>query len=103
MLAALTPTRTTHHAPHRQDDSFKDVPGILETESIAGASVLAMGAALDGKEADEHSYYLDAEHGETAEQIAYQRGYTYRSQRREPRACVGSRLSGQHRSRGCAV
>jgi hypothetical protein len=46
----------------------------METDSIANASAVAMGAAVDGKELDDHSYYLDAEHGDTAEQIAYQRG-----------------------------
>jgi hypothetical protein len=38
-------------------DSFADVPGVLETESIADASLEPMAAALDD---DDHSYYVPA-------------------------------------------
>jgi len=40
-----------------QQDSFADVPGVLETESIAAASLEPMAAALDD---DNHSYYVPA-------------------------------------------
>ena len=53
------------NATAASDDSFPDVPGVLETESIAGASLEAMAPLLEGGIDDAASYYVDAPSGLT--------------------------------------